>query len=222
MELSENTIDVLKNFATVNPSIIIQQGNTLKTFADAQNLLAEANIIEEIPQDLAIYDLNQFLGVLSLVDQPKLKFNDDHLVIGDISGRSRTKYFYSDPEMLTSSDKDVQMPEADVKFELSSDVLNKIKRAASTLQHSELCITGDNGVVTLSIDDQENSTSNAYSIDVPAEFDIKDFKFIINIGSLKMLPGDYDVSISTRLISEFKHKEDPVKYWVALEKSSTY
>lgn len=222
MELSENTLSILKNYAGINSNIVIEAGNTIKTISEAKNVMSSAAIVEEFPQTFGVYDLNEFLGVLSLVDKPNLTFQDEHVVVSDSSGRSKVKYFYSDPEMLTKPGKNVMMPVAEVNFTLDGDTLGRIKRAATALGHSEVSITGSDGVLNLSVVDSKNKTSNAYSIDVAADFDATDFNFILNISNLKIMPGDYDVAISSKLISHFTNKEFGISYWIALEKTSTY
>ena len=222
MELKASTLSVLKNYASINPNIVIQEGNTIKTMTEARNVLSSATLDESFPQEFGIYDLNEFLGVINLVGEPRLAFEQDYVVITDSSNRSRIKYFFSDPEMLTSPSKDVKMPSADVTFNLDQDTLNRIKRAASTLGHSELSITGKDGVLSLSVVDSQNATSNAFSIDVSGEFVGDNFNFIFNIANLKMIPGDYEVGISSKLISHFVNKEVGIQYWIALEKTSEY
>lgn len=222
MELSENTLQVLKNFSTINQNLMIRAGNTVKTISEARNVLATAVVDAEFPTDFGVYDLNEFIGVLGLVDTPRLKFDDEYATVSDSTGRSKVKYFFSPEETLTTPQKDINMPEPDVKFVLDNDTLNKLKRAASALGHSEVSITGKDGVLSLSVVESQNSTSNAYSIDIDGDFGNAAFNFILNISNLKILPGDYDVSISSKLITHFAHKEQNVQYWIALEKTSTY
>jgi len=223
MELSDRTLNVLKNFSGINQNLIIRSGNTIRTISEARNVLGTAIVDEQFPQDFGIYDLNEFIGVLGLVDTPRLKFRDEYVTVGDSVGRSKVKYFFSAEDTLTTSKKDITMPDPDVSFVLTNDTLNKLKRAASTLGHSEVSITGKDGVLSLSVVDSQNSTSNTFSIDVDGEFkpDVN-FNFIISIGNLKILPGDYEVQISSKLITQFKNKEVNVTYWIALEKSSTF
>lgn len=222
MELSENTLQVLKNFSTINQNILIRQGNIIKTISEARNVLATAVVDVEFPQDVGIYDLNEFIGVLGLVDTPRLKFEDEYVVIGDSTGRSKVKYFFSPEETLTTPQKDLKMPDGDVKFTLDNDTLNRLKKAASALGHSEVSITGKDGVLSLSVVESQNSTSNAFSIDIDGDFGDAAFNFIMSIANLKILPGDYNVNISSKLISQFSHKDLNVQYWIALEKTSTY
>jgi len=223
MELNENTLNVLKNFSGINPNVLIKQGNTIKTISEARNVVATAVVEQEFPQDFGIYDLSEFIGVLSLVDVPRLKFAEEYVTVGDSTGRSKVKYFFSPEETLTTPQKDIIMPESEVKFTLTNDTLNKIKRAASALGHDEVSITGKDGVISLSVVDSQNSTSNAFSIDIDGEYpEGVEFNFVLNISNLKIITGDYDVHISSKRISTFKHKELNVQYWIALEKTSSY
>tara|TARA_B100001250_G_C19677828_1_gene734461 strand:+ start:119 stop:799 length:681 start_codon:yes stop_codon:yes gene_type:complete len=224
MEFSEDTMTILRNFSGINQNIIIKQGNVLKTVSEAKNILASATISEEIPQDFGIYDLSEFIGVLSLVDTPNLNFETkDYVMISDSSGRSKIKYFFSSEETLTAPSKDITMPECEVKFQLDNDVLNKLKKACSTLGHNEVSITNENNIIKLSVVDPQNSTSNVFSIDVDGEYpEGSTFNFMLNINNLKIIPGNYDVEISSKLISQFSNPESNVKYWIAVEKSSTF
>jgi hypothetical protein len=223
MQLSDTTLQLLKNYAAINSNIVIQPGNKLKTISEAKNILASADIAEQFPQQLGIYDLNEFLGVLSLVDKPTLKFSDDYIVVSDSSGRSNIKYFLSDPEILTTSNKDIELPSCEVSFTLDASTLQRVKRAASTLGHSSLSIEPDNGSIRLSVVDPDNSTSNVFSIYVDGEYpEEASFNFNVNIDNFKMIPGDYNVKISSKLISQFVNKETDVIYFIALEKTSTY
>ena len=223
MELKESTLSILKNFATINPNIVIAEGNTLKTITEAKNVLATATVEESFPKTVGIYDLSEFLGVLSLVDTPKLEFNDDFALVSDSSGRSKIKYFFSDIEMLTAPSKDITMPSEDVKFTLDAGTLSKLKRASSTLGHSEVSVKAvSEGIIELSIIDNQNATSNTFSIQVDGEYTEANFNFILNINNMKIIDGDYDVAISSKLISNFVNKGVSIQYWIALEKSSTF
>jgi len=223
MELNEYTLNVLKNFSGINPNVLIKQGNTIKTISEARNVVATAIVEQEFPQDFGIYDLSEFIGVLSLVDVPRLKFAEEYVTVGDSTGRSKVKYFFSPEETLTSPQKDIIMPESEVKFTLTNDTLNKIKRAASALGHDEVSITGKEGVISLSVVDSQNSTSNTFSIDIDGEYpEGTEFNFVLSISNLKIITGDYNVEISSKRISRFTHKELNVQYWIALEKTSSY
>jgi hypothetical protein len=222
MELTENVQQVLKNFAGINPNIVIDQGNTIKTVSEGRNVLGKATLDVEFPSKIGIYDLNEFLSVLGLVDQPKLTFEETHVNVGDSTGRSKIRYFFTDPEHLTTASKDIVMPECEVIFNMGNDTLNKIKRASSALGHSDMSIRANNGSISLTVFDAGNPTSNTFTIDVDGKYESDQFNFIISIANLKLLPGDYQVSISSKLISHFKNATTNVEYWIALEKSSTY
>lgn len=224
MELSSFTMQTLKNFSSINPNLVIHPGKTIMTMSEAKNILAQATVPEEFDKTFGIYDLSEFLSVINLFDAANLKLEDSFAIIGDTSGRAKIKYFFSDIEMLTSPSKPINMPEADVTFTLDQNTFSNLKRAASALGHSEVSITGSNGVITLTIIDSANSTSNTYSIDVDGEYKSENFNFILNISNLRMIPSDYKVKISSKLISQFTSTSDEMdlRYWVALEKSSTY
>ena len=166
MELSENTLQVLRNFSGINQNILIKTGSNIKTISEARNVVATADVTESFEKDFGIYDLNEFIGVMGLVDAPSLKFDEDFVTVSDSSGRSKVKYFYAAEETLTTPTKDVTMPEADVKFVLDNDTLNKLKKAASTLGHSEVSIKAKDGILSLSVVENQNATSNAFSIDI--------------------------------------------------------
>ena len=193
MQLTENVQQVLKNFASINPNIVVEPGNVVRTLAEGKNIFGKATIDVDFPIKFGVYDLNEFIGVLGLVDNPELTFEDTHVNVGDSVGRSKIRYFFTDTDHLTSPQKDIVMPSAEVTLNIGNDTLNKIKRAASALGHSELSIKANNGSISLTIFDSGNTTSNTFSIDVDGEYQSEDFNFIISISNLKLLPGDYKV-----------------------------
>ena len=223
MELSENTLNVLRNFSGINQNILIKSGTNLKTISEARNVLASAELEDTFPKCYGVYDLSEFIGVTNLVDKPNLSFEDEYLTISDSTGRSKIKYLYSSTDTLTTPSKDITMPFAEVSFKLESAVLDKIKRAASTLGHSEVSITDSGGSINISVVDTKNPTSNVFSIDIAGEYpeDTK-FNFILNISNLKIIPDDYEVKMSSKLITQFFNPRMKVSYWIALEKSSTF
>ena len=170
MELTDKTLEVLRNYATINPNLVFSEGNTLKTISVARNVLSQTTVEESFPQSFGIYDLNEFLSVLSLVNKPRLKFETDYVVVGDSTGRSEVKYFYSDPDMLTSPAQDIVMHEAEVKFVIDTDTLSRVRKASEALGHNEMTITPTTGAIKLTIVDPKDSTSNAFSIDVEGEY----------------------------------------------------
>ena len=223
MNISENTMQILKNYSSINPNFIARKGNTITTISEAKNILSSCSVEEEFEQDVGIYDLNEFLSVLSLVEQPKLSMEEKWVMISDQTGRSKIKYFFTDPEMLTSpTEKMIEnassMDNFDISFTLDNDTLNRIKRAATALGHTSMKVeANDTGGVVLMVFDAENPTSNTFAIDVPGQGQGQG-QYVINISNLKIVSGDYDVKISNKNISNFIHKEKPIQYWIALEK----
>lgn len=220
MQLSESTKEILKNFSEINPNLMIKPGKQLKTISTMKNILATANVSEDFPQDIAIYDLNEFLGVMSLFTKPQFTFDDKSLSIGEEGTSTKSKYYFADPSILTVPQKDVKMPEAEVQFTLTETDLTKVKKAAAMLQLPDISISSKGSDITLSAIDKKNDTANNFSIKV-GETNSK-FEFHFKTEHLKMLPGDYNVSISSKLISNFKHKSKPIQYWIALENTSKF
>ena len=220
MKLSDKTLTILKNFAGINNSILVKQGTQLRTISVAKNILAEADIKEEFPRDFAIYDLNQFLNGLSLHQDPDLDFtNESYLTIRE--GKRRVRYFFADPNVIISPpDKDIQLPSEDVSFQLDSTSLEKLLKAAAVYQLPDFCVVGEAGVVKLVVRDKKNDTSNEYSI-VVGETD-KEFTFNFKVENIKIIPGPYDVVVSSKLLSQFTNSQYNLKYYIALEPDSTF
>jgi hypothetical protein len=222
MEISANTVNVLKNFAGINGNIVIKPGNKIMTISEAKNILAEAEVPEKFDTVVGIYDLQEFLNVLGLVDKPSVRFEDMYMNINSQSGREVVKYYYADTDMLTTPTKPITMPEEDVWFTLDENTIAGLRRASSVFGHGQLAVEPSNGTIKLSVVDPDNTTANEYSIEVDGGYKQENFKFILNISNLRMVQDTYDVKISSKLISEFKGQNTSVVYWVALEKTSTY
>ena len=220
MKLSDNTLNVLKNFAGINNSILVKEGNKLRTISVAKNILAEANISEEFPRDVAIYDLNQFLNGLSLHADPDLDFSpDSNITIKE--GKRRVKYFYADPQVIVAPpEKDITLPTEDVCFQLDSTALDKLLKAAAVYQLPDLSAIGENGVVKLVVRDKKNDTSNEYAV-VVGETDAV-FTFNFRVENIKIIPGAYDVVVSSKLLSKFSNTRYDLQYYIALEPDSTF
>jgi hypothetical protein len=219
MKLSSNTTNILKNFSQINQSILIKQGNKLKTISVMKNILAEAKIEEEFEKDFAIYDLNQFLSGLSLYDSPDLDFGESYLTIRD--GRRRAKYFFADPDVIVSPpEKEISLPTRDVCFTVATQQLDKLLKAAAIYQVPDLSAIGRNGKVELVVRDKKNDTSHEFSEEVGETED--EFNFNFKVENIKIIPGTYDVVISSKLLAEFTNKNTDLKYYIALEPDSTY
>ena len=220
MKLSDSTLSLLKNFSTINQSILFKQGSKLRTISVMKNILAEATIGEEFPKDFGIYDLNQYLNGLGRFTSRELQFvNDGYVVIKE--GRSRSKYFFADPSVIiTQPEKSIDLPSEDVTFDLSTDQLDKLLKAAAIYQLPDLAVVGGDGVVKVVVRDKKNDTSNDFSITV-GETDAT-FSFNFKVENIKILPGTYSVVVSQKLLSRFTNKNQDLVYYIALEPDSTF
>ena len=220
MKLSDKTLTLLKNFSSINQSILFKKGTSLRTISVMKNILAEATIEEDLPTDFGIYDLNQFLNGLGLHQNPDLDFeNQGHVVIRE--GKSRTKYFFADPNVIvTPPDKEITLPSEDVSFELSTSQLDKLLKAAAIYQLPDLAVVGGDGVVKIVGRDKKNDTSNDFSIVVGETQST--FSFNFKVENIKIVPGTYDVVVSQKLLSRFTCRDYDLKYFIALEPDSTF
>ena len=220
MNLCDNTLGILKNFAGINNSILVKEGNQLRTISVAKNILAEAEIDEDFPRQFGIYDLNQFLNGLSLHQDPDLDFSEEsYLTIRE--GKRRVKYFFADPQVIVAPpEKEITLPSQDVCFQLDSTALDKLLKAAAVYQLPDLSAIGEAGVVKLVVRDKKNDTSNTFAVTV-GETD-KVFSFNFKIENIKILPGTYEVVVSQKLLSKFTNKDRDLRYYIALEPDSTF
>jgi len=220
MKLSESTVNLLKNFSSINQSILFKEGTKLRTISVMKNILVEANVGEEFPKDFGIYDLNQFLNGLSLHQSPELDFkNDEFVVIRE--GNRRSKFFFADPSVIVAPpEKEITLPSEDVTFVLKAEDLQQLKKAASIYQVPDVSVMGESGVVKLVARDKKNDTSNDFEIVVGETDD--EFVFNFKEENLKIVPGNYDVTVSSKLLSKFTHQTIDVVYYIALEPDSTF
>lgn len=220
MKLSSETINVLKNFASINQSILVKSGSKLRTISVMKNILAEATVNEKFPKDFAIYDLNQFLNGLSLHQDPDLNFtNESYIVISE--GKRKVKYFFADPEVIvTPPDKELELPSQDVCFQLEHSQLDKLIKASAVYQLPDLSAVGENGVIRLVVRDKKNDTSNEFSIDVGET--TNNFVFNFKVENIKIIPGTYDVVVSKKLLSKFSNERYNLNYYIALEPDSSF
>lgn len=220
-KLSSQTIDILKNFSSINSNLVVKAGEPLSTISEAKNIMATADIVEQFTADFGIYDLNEFISMFSLLQDADLEFSNDSVLFK--SGRTRASYRFADQSILTSPKNKINMPQADLSVSITSDLLTQVRKAAGVLGHSIVSLKGEEGVVTLSVVDPKNSSANTFSVVLDennAQQGSFDLQFLIN--NLKVLPGDYVVNISSKLISHWKNETIPVQYYIALEKTSTF
>jgi len=219
MKISDNTRDVLKNFSTINSGIRVKTGNKLETISNMKNILAVATVSEDFPQDFSIYNLPEFLGATSLLEDPDFQFNDTSLSITD--SNSAMNYFFASEGMVVAPDKMITMPNAEITFDLSSTLLNDLNKAASVLGVNDLVLKSDGSTITLEVTDKKNTTSNTFSR-IVGEGDGNVYNMNFKIENLKVLDGNYTVSVSSKGISHFNNKDIDLEYFIALEPDSKY
>jgi hypothetical protein len=217
MKLSKETVALFKNFSGINTNLLLKQGNKIATISGQKNVMADASVTETFP-DFAIYDLNEFLGAMSLFDDPELDFQDKYVSIKQ--GSMNIKFFAADASVLTAPQKAITFPDAEINFSLSSAMLNMLHKTASVLRAADVSIVGDGSKITAIVGDKKNASGNSFS--EPVGDTDKTFKVNLKVENLKMLPGDYNVSISSKKISRFKAPNSDLVYYVAVEADSTF
>jgi hypothetical protein len=221
MKLNQNTQDILKNFSEINTNILIKEGNELSTISTMRNIFAKATISESFEKEFGIYDLTEFLSVVSSLNKPELTLQDKFMTITSEGSKSKAKYFYADKSVIVSPTKEVNMPEMDVTFSLTESNLDQLKKMAAILKAPDLALVGEQGGdVILKVCDKKNDTSNTFDITV-GENATADYIFYFKIENMKMISGTYDVSVSSKSISHFQNTKLPIQYWIALEPDST-
>jgi len=220
MKLSKSTLDILKNFSNINQSICFKKGTELSTLSIQKNILSRAEVEETFPKNFAIYDLSEFLSGLTLFEDPEFDFSNDNFVtIKD--RRNTSRYFFADPSTIVQPPENrVELPSRDVSFTVAWSDISNIIKAASIYQIEDLAVVGENGVVNLVVRDKKNDTSNSYAVKV-GETD-SSFTFNFKVENLKLLPGDYDVTISQQNASLFRDVNRDLEYLIALEPDSKY
>ena len=227
MNLSNETVSVLKNFSTINQNLVIKKGSNISTMSAMKNIIASAEVKEKFPVDFAIYDLNEFLAALSLFEKPDLDFHDDFVVMTENGSTGKSlKYWYSDPSVVTSPTKEITMPECEVSFNLENNMLVNVQKAAAVIGAPDMALEAMSvGKALLKVTDKKNSTANDYAVGVDViNEDGKDlpYKFWFKVENLKLLSGSYNVAVSSRNISHFVNSNVNIYYWIALEPESKY
>ena len=218
MKLTTETISVLKNFSTINQNLMVKAGSNICTMSAMKNIIAKATVNESFPKDFAIYDLNDFLSALSLFGTPDLEFDDKFVTITEEGTSKSLKFWFSDPAVVTTPSKEISMPSTELKFNLSSDILNGITKAAAVIGAPDMALTGGK----LSVTDKKNSTANNFETSLDVGDVDAEYKFWFKVDNLKIMPGSYDVEVSSKKISHFTNKKMDVQYWIALEPESSY
>lgn len=219
MKLSKETVEVLKNFAGINTNLLIKQGTVISTISTGKNVFGDATVAETFPQDFGIYDLNQFLGVLGLFDDPELDFQGDFLKISQ--GKNVIKYAKAEQNILVVPSKSITFPEdGKIDVEVSKAAMANIHKSASVLGHKDVAFVGDGSTVSIEVLDKKSPSSNKFSF--PVGSTNQTFTVYLKIENLKMMGGDYDLSISPKKIARFSNKGQALTYYVAVEADSTF
>ena len=228
MKLSNGTVTVLKNFSTINQNLVIKAGSKISTMSAMKNIIAKATVEETFPRDIAIYDLNEFLSALSLFEKPDLDFKEDFVIMTEEGSTAKAlKYWYSDPSVVTTPQKEVTMPECEITFTLESDMLSDVQKAAAVIGAPDMVLEGmDLGTAVIKVTDKKNTTANDYAakVDVNSADPDKNvpYKFWFRVENLRLLPGTYDVEVSSSNISFLKNTNVDIAYFIALEPESKY
>ena len=218
MKLTSETISVLKNFSTINANLMVKAGSSLSTMSAMKNIVAKADVTEEFPSDFAIYDLNEFLSQLSLFGKPDLEFNDSFVTITENGTSDRLVFWFSDPSVVTTPSKDISMPSTELTFNLSRETLDRITKAGAVVGVPDMSLSGGKLAVT----DKKNSTANVFETSLDVGDVAAEYKFWFKVENLKLMPGAYDVEVSSKKISHFTSTKLGVQYWIALEPESSY
>ena len=228
MNLSEQTVSILKNFSTINQNLVIKEGSEISTMSAMKNIVSKATVEETFPVEFAIYDLNEFLSAMSLFDKPDLDFKDDFVVMTEEGSKGKAlQYWFSEPSVVTTPSREVSMPSEEVTFPLDSNVLLEVQKAAAVIGAPDMVLEGLNiGNAILKVTDKKNDTANDFRlhIEVKNEDSGKEvpYKFWFKVENLRLLPGSYDVQVSEKRISHFSNDKMPIEYWIALEPESSY
>ena len=221
MNISSDTINILKNFSDINQGIVVKPGSKVQTISTLKNILASAEIDEKFEQEFAIYDLPEFLRAVDMFDKASLNFNGgQNLTIKDANGKQSIKYYFADKSVVVAPTKDITMPDKFVTFQLTKENLGRLLKGVNTLGLPDVAVVGDGTTIKLVAHDKKNPSSNSFDI-VVGETD-KTFKAYFKTENLKMIMGDYDVAISSQKISHFTNRGQKVEYWIAVEPDSEF
>ena len=216
MQISKETIDTLKNFAAINSNILIRKGNTLSTISTAKNIFAKATVAENFPEEVAIYDLNSLLALLTLMENQNVEFGDKSLTISKDNGKF--EYFYSSPSVIVAApDKSIEV-DNHYQFKLTAEDVNMVMKAAGITGAPTITISSDGTTVTLTIGDKKNDTANTYKKVIGTSEHTFDCHMAVE--NFKVIPDSYTVTISKKKAFQFKHATKPLGYFIAMEPDS--
>jgi len=219
MNISNETLDILRNFSSINSGLTVKAGNELKTVSAMKNIYAKAIVTEDFDKEHSIYDLSEYLGAVSLFDTPTFEFNAEKVIVSE--GDNSVTYYYADPQMVISPQKEITMPEPEISFDLDEGVLDSLHKASSVLSLPDMVLSSDGTTVVLTVKDKKNSTSNIFSKTV-AQGNGSTYEMFLRMENVKVIPGDYTVFVSSKGIAQFTNRKQSVEYFIALEPDSIY
>lgn len=223
MKISNDTLEVLKNYASINSNILVKPGQKLSTITPVKNVLSECEVAETFETEFGIWDLNKFLGTVSLFKDPEFTFDDKYVTIKSASNKSSVKFYYSEPSLLTvPPEKKIVMPSVVSECDITQSQFAEVLRAASILQLEDIAIRNDGNTIELVALDKKNRTLNNYSV-VLMESDVdRKYTIYFRTENMKMLAGDYTVELTEKIVAKFSHHSRPLCYWVASEYDSKF
>lgn len=217
MKFDSKTLQVMKNFATINPSLQFKVGNVLKTISPSKTVLGVATVPNTFEKEFAIYDVSRFMSVLSLFNDPEIELGEKSLTVS--SGDTSLKYLYAAPStIIAPPEKELKLPSNDVQFTLTNEMFTAVSKAMGVLGLPGIAVVGDGANMYLQASDSKGKIEDKYSIKI-GETD-KKFNVIFKAENLKILPMNYEVSISSKGISQFKGED--IEYWIATDADSKF
>ncbi len=219
MNITPETLDILRNFSSINSGLTVKEGNELKTVSAMKNIFARAVVSENFDKEHSIYDLSEYLGAVSLFDTPNFEFNAEKVTVSE--GDNSVQYYYADPQMVISPQKDITMPEPEISFDIDEGVLESLLKASSVLSLPDMMLSSDGTTVVLTVKDKKNSTSNVFSKTV-AQGNGSTYEMFLRMENIKVIPGDYTVFVSSKGVAQFTNRKQSVEYFIALEPDSNY
>ena len=214
MNISDQTLSILKNFSEINTNILLRPGKTIRTMSPQKTVMAAATIDDDIPSEAGIFDLSRFLATISLFKNPDIDFQSEKFIIA--GGKSKVSYTYAAPSMIVCApDKELPVNNVIAKLSIKWEDIQNARRAAGVLQLTEIAFIGNGTTVSMAAVDTKNSTADIFEVEVGEVENSGPFKMVIKVDNLKLLPSDYEVSLSSNGVAFFK--SDKVRYWIAIE-----
>ena len=219
MNISNETLDILRNFSTINSGLTVNAGNELKTVSAMKNIYAKAVVPEDFNKEHSIYDLSEYLGAISLFETPTFDFNAEKVIVSE--GDNNVTYYYADPQMVITPQKDINMPDPEISFDIDEGVLDSLLKASSVLSLPDMVLSSDGTTVILTVKDKKNATSNIFS-KIVAQGNGSTYEMFLRMENIKLIPGDYTAYVSSKGIAHFTNRKQPIEYFIALEPDSKY